>query len=775
MAELNKPQVVRHLETISRIKPTPESTNRALESARRALASRQRPKNNLWQALMQNNITRLAAAAAIIIAVLVGVEMFSSPNEQPQKGPVEIAPVSVADVALNNIGDGEAGPAARVAQAPVEPELEKVDRMFATNDVDGLVGMLSTGQLDTKVVAANYLVRMGEGTKALSVLEKLRAEHGPDDAQNAFTPAVEEVRNQMNAAEGQITPVTMVAKANDSGRSETDLGLRAANTRTRNARTEPEDSESSMVLAEQRMSRQDEPDEVIDGYPVRGGWNSVSQVVPSALHRNLVLYYSFYGTGDPDTVRDISGRGYNGKVHGAKLVRDDVLGPAMQFDGQDDHISIPDVHLEHFTFSAWATPFDASLNNRRLFLLGDDKAFYSVEGNTHNGLSVYVTPDTSTNEYNWKFPGGAWTHVTVTYDGAEVSIYRNGRLTERQSNAGAEGIQGTVYIAGLAKNRHSDRVWDGMIDEVALFNRALSETEVEQLYLMTGEMTEPIPVEETDQDVPEAENIPEASTVEPQEEESEHFEDVRADGYPVRGGYSSVGQVVPSRLHQNLVVYYSFYGGSDPGTVTDISGRGNHGRVHGAEYVNDDALGQAMDFDGEDDFISMPQMYLQQFSFSAWVAASDVEPSVNNRRIFQVDDGERYFAVEGNSGGGVTFNSTGGHGTEHSEYNWKFEEGIWTHIVVTYDGQEVNIYKFGTLTEIGVVDLARGIDGQGYIGGIGRHEDAWNGTIDEVAIFDRVLTEQEVEQLYLMTGEMIEASDVSGAETSARTGESAGR
>jgi hypothetical protein len=197
--------------------------------------------------------------------------------------------------------------------------------------------------------------------------------------------------------------------------------------------------------------------------------------------------------------------------------------------------------------------------------------------------------------------------------------------------------------------------------------------------------------------------------------------------------------------------------------------------VHGAEYVNDDALGQAMDFDGEDDFISMPQMYLQQFSFSAWVAASDVEPSVNNRRIFQVDDGERYFAVEGNSGGGVTFNSTGGHGTEHSEYNWKFEEGIWTHIVVTYDGQEVNIYKFGTLTEIGVVDLARGIDGQGYIGGIGRHEDAWNGTIDEVAIFDRVLTEQEVEQLYLMTGEMIEASDVSGAETSARTGESAGR
>jgi len=90
-------------------------------------------------------------------------------------------------------------------------------------------------------------------------------------------------------------------------------------------------------------------------------------------------------------------------------------------------------------------------------------------------------------DYDWRLKADTWTHITVTYDGATGCIYRNGKLRE-SGHIPAEGFTGTAYIGGIEK--HNGGFWRGMIDEVALFNRALSEEEVGQLYLMTGEMVE---------------------------------------------------------------------------------------------------------------------------------------------------------------------------------------------------------------------------------------------------------------------------------------------
>ncbi|MHC4229750.1 MAG: FG-GAP-like repeat-containing protein, partial [Planctomycetota bacterium] len=80
-----------------------------------------------------------------------------------------------------------------------------------------------------------------------------------------------------------------------------------------------------------------------------------------------------------------------------------------------------------------------------------------------------------------------WTHITVTHDGRRFAIYRNGRLTET-GNIETSGVEGTFYLGGTSK--HSGGYWHGMIDEVAIFNRALNEDEIEQLYRMTGEVVE---------------------------------------------------------------------------------------------------------------------------------------------------------------------------------------------------------------------------------------------------------------------------------------------
>ena len=232
---------------------------------------------------------------------------------------------------------------------------------------------------------------------------------------------------------------------------------------------------------------------------------------------------------------DISGGNFHGQVHGAKYAKEEILGGTMSFDGKDDYISIPDIYLEGFTISAWVkTTEQDSINNRRIFMLYDEEHCYAVEGNARGGISVSAekmgidettgTPaggESATEEsdgeapadgeeteilsseqrwvrsdwtegaqfsdYDWRLKASTWTHITVTYDGATGCIYRNGKLRE-SGHIPAEGFTGTAYIGGIEK--HNGGFWRGMIDEVALFNRALSEEEVGQLYLMTGEMVE---------------------------------------------------------------------------------------------------------------------------------------------------------------------------------------------------------------------------------------------------------------------------------------------
>jgi len=273
-----------------------------------------------------------------------------------------------------------------------------------------------------------------------------------------------------------------------------------------------------------------------------------------------------------------------------------------------------------------------------------------------------------------------------------------------------------------------------------------------------------------------------------------------ADGYPLKGGGGSIAEVAPTSALENLVFYYSFDTGEDPNIAVDISGNNFHGQVHGARYAKDEILGGVMSFDGDDDYINIPDIYLEGFTISAWVNVP--EPgSMNNRRIFTLYDEGHCYAVEGNTRGGVSVGaekmganqerkttdvegetttaeidtialtvaedgnkistesewaqSNWAEDAQFSEYDWRLKSNTWTHITITYDGVTGRIYRNGRLREEGNIP-AEGFTGTAYIGGISKHNGGfWRGMIDEVALFNRALTEEEVAQLYLMTGEMI--------------------
>jgi peroxiredoxin len=138
----------------------------ALEESVRVERAGVRP--SVWQLIVQSKITKLAAAAVIVIAVLIGAELFIGPSE----------PTITAEQA----------------------EQKRIEVMAAASDIDGLVGMLSEGQFASKVLAAKYLGEIGD-ERALPELERLylsAEEHLPDDyTENPFAEPIEKIKSRI--------------------------------------------------------------------------------------------------------------------------------------------------------------------------------------------------------------------------------------------------------------------------------------------------------------------------------------------------------------------------------------------------------------------------------------------------------------------------------------------------------------------------------------------------------------------------------------------------
>jgi len=87
MSKFDEKEIRHKLEIISQIKPTSQSTGRALEKVRRALISEEeRDSNtNLWSKFKKSRVTRLAAAAVIIMAI--GILIFPHRPAERTKPP----------------------------------------------------------------------------------------------------------------------------------------------------------------------------------------------------------------------------------------------------------------------------------------------------------------------------------------------------------------------------------------------------------------------------------------------------------------------------------------------------------------------------------------------------------------------------------------------------------------------------------------------------------------------------------------------------------------
>jgi hypothetical protein len=206
----------------------------------------------------------------------------------------------------------------------------------------------------------------------------------------------------------------------------------------------------------------------------------------------LVACYPFNGNAN-----DESGNGYHGTVYGATLTADRFGNPknAYDFDGVNDYIKINisnSSFLSEYSISCWVLFRD--FNNNYSGILNGSNNYIAL-----HGLGPGYGNDTKkVGFYQASYEGVNWIvypvltayltenvfyHVVVTRDKSNCSIYLNGKVqSSKQVNINSPVIEGGYLTIGALATLSKEDFVNGKIDDIRIYNRVLSDSEVQQLY-----------------------------------------------------------------------------------------------------------------------------------------------------------------------------------------------------------------------------------------------------------------------------------------------------
>ena len=202
---------------------------------------------------------------------------------------------------------------------------------------------------------------------------------------------------------------------------------------------------------------------------------------------DFLAYYSFEGTAD-----DVSGNGNNGIVYGAVPVKDRLGNEngAYQFDGADDWIEVRhDVAqqlTDTFAVAVWFT-IPESPNRTYSAIFGREKSAraigYAMWLAPHAGkLIVDVFDDGDDFEISSSDSlYSEWHFACMSYDGSKVLLYIDGEVRADRFRTFSLRPSIEALAIGRPGADRSAKYFDGIIDEVIIFNRGLSESEIRGL------------------------------------------------------------------------------------------------------------------------------------------------------------------------------------------------------------------------------------------------------------------------------------------------------
>lgn len=205
----------------------------------------------------------------------------------------------------------------------------------------------------------------------------------------------------------------------------------------------------------------------------------------------LIGFWRFdEGTGT--TAGDTSGYGNHGTISGATWIGG-VVGNALSFDGVDDVVVVPHhsvFNIQSFTIIAWVFPKDfVSQVYDIIYIIdkGGTSTDYPTWGLSYGGRTGKIRVDCANSA--WWTTGAyltldTWQHLAATWDTTTVKVYVNGVLKESSVFAGTNPYNTRKVGIGMrdpATDPRDQYHW-GYIDEVAVYNRVLTDAEIAAAY-----------------------------------------------------------------------------------------------------------------------------------------------------------------------------------------------------------------------------------------------------------------------------------------------------
>ncbi len=420
---------------------------------------------------------------------------------------------------------------------------------------------------------------------------------------------------------------------------------------------------------------------------------------------------------------DASGNGNNGTVNGATLTTDRFgnANSAYSFNGSQ-YISIADNAVLNpatsMSVAAWlqtnTTYFNGGVVGKWNCAAGSGHEQYVLQlGNDTTGVPGYsgIYIKTSGNPQtqainNPNYSDGNWHLIVGTWDGSFVKYYFDGNLlTQRAYSGTISSINQPLEIGRYACGQGGSQNYiTGKIDDVRIYNRALTACDIDSLF-----------------------NMPNPSTCTPV-------------------------------ITNGLVAYYPFCGDANDG-----SGNGNNGTVNGATLTSDrfGNPNSAYAFNGVSDYIDIPNQpnlninIGQSFSVSLWIKHNGINSAkyflskyngtmgVNPSYAFGTQD-------VNNPGGPYSWFEAAGFSQENRDNSTVLTDGNWHHYVCVYNsGISIKLYIDNQLTVTNNISYSNSIvNGLDLVIGAGANlQQFYSGSIDDIAIYNRALTQSEIDTL----------------------------
>jgi PKD repeat protein len=203
---------------------------------------------------------------------------------------------------------------------------------------------------------------------------------------------------------------------------------------------------------------------------------------PAGSNEGLVAAYGFEEDSG-SMVADASGKGNHGTIKEAIRIINGRYGKALKFDGVNDWVTVNDsASLDlstGLTLEAWVYPLSQSNGGNTVILKQASGAqVYALYSEEDVNLPVSYINDGGYRSVVGpnRLPANTWTHLVATYDASYQRLYVNGvEVAKSARNTLIQQSNGVLRIGG---NSLWGEYFHGYIDEVRIYNRALSASEV---------------------------------------------------------------------------------------------------------------------------------------------------------------------------------------------------------------------------------------------------------------------------------------------------------